>query len=88
MKEKLAQVTSLEGNEIKVIYSHLSSLKELDYLIKSCNKEIYDKFVKDLEDTNNAYQQWWDKISIKYNLPVHEQRNWEFNFRTNTICLL
>jgi len=88
MKQKLTTVDNVEGNEIKNIYAHLSSLRELEYIISSDQNEIYDIYYRDLEKTNEAYQNWWSKISKKYNLPVFEKRNWEYDFRTNTIYIL
>lgn len=88
MKEMLVKVSNIEGEEIRGIYSHLSSLKELEYLINPDHGEVYDRYIKDLNDTNNAYQSWWEKITLKYHLPVNDNRKWEFNFRTNKIYLL
>ena len=88
MKKQLAIVSQLESDEIKVIYAHLTSLKELEYLISSVSKEVFDSYHQDLKKTNQEYQEWWVKISAKYNLPVFEEKNWEFDFRTNTIFLL
>ncbi len=88
MKQKIIAVEPLEGEEIKEIYYHLSALRELEYIVSVQNQELRETFSKDVKRTNEAYQNWWYKISKKYHLPVFEGKNWEFNFRTNTIYLL
>lgn len=88
MKKKLAIVDTHESEEIRDLYSHLSALKEIEYLISSAPKDIYESYYQDLEKTNQDYQDWWSKISDKYNLPKFEGKDWEFDFKTKTIFLL
>lgn len=88
MKTTLAIVEQIERDEINAIYTHLSALKEIEYLISTAPKNVSESYYKDLEKTNKEYQDWWVKISDKYNLPVYDGKDWEFDFRTNTIFLL
>lgn len=88
MKTTLATVEQAERDEIHAIYSHLSALKEIEYLIATAPKDVYDSYYRDLEKTDQEYQDWWVRISTKYNLPAFDGKDWEFDFRTNNIFLL
>lgn len=88
MKTKLATVTQAERDEINAIYTHLSALKEIEYLVATMPKDVCIAYHQDFERTNQAYQDWWEEVSNKYNLPVFDGKDWEFDFKTNTIFLL
>lgn len=88
MKRKLAVIDPKECDQMRAIYSHLSALREIEYLIASTSTDLKDYYYQDLKETNQVYQEWWMNISNKYNLPAYEGKDWEFDFRTNSIYVL
>ena len=50
--------------------------------------DFYAKVIKDLEETQQKYDAWWQKIVSNYNLTSYDVQNLSVNFRTQDIELL
>ena len=89
MKKKLVgQVTVEEKNEIQTLFERRNGLNELAKIVTADNTELYEKLVKDLGETGTKFQNWWDRMSQKYQWESSENGNWEINFDTCEITLV
>ena len=50
--------------------------------------DFYAKVIKDIEETQQKYDEWWQKIVFNYNLTSYDVQNLSVNFRTQDIELL
>ena len=87
-KKLVGQVTPEEKNEIQTLFERRNGLNELAKIITADNVELYEKLVKDMGETGTKFQNWWDRMSQKYNWESVEGGNWEINFDTNEIFLV
>ena len=88
MKRKVGQVTVEEMNEIQTLFERRNGLTELAKILTSENEALYEKLVKDIGDTSTKFQNWWDRMSEKYQWESSECGNWEINFDTCDIYLV
>ena len=88
MKKIVGQVTPEERNEIQALFERRNGLNELAKILTADNVELYEKLVKDLGDTTTRFQNWWNRMSQKYNWESAENGNWEINFDTCDISLV
>ena len=88
MKKKVGQVTPEEKNEIQQLFERRNGLNELAKILSADNTELYEKLVKDMGETGTKFQNWWDRMSQKYQWESAENCNWEINFETNEIYLV
>ena len=86
-KKLIGQVTVEEMKEIQSLYERKNGLSELARIITSDNKELYEKLVKDLGETQLKFQNWWTRMSQAYNWEGVEGGNWEIDFDTCNIYL-
>lgn len=87
-KKIVGQVTVEEKNEIQTLFERRNGLNELAKILTADNAELYEKLVKDMGETNTKFQQWWDRMSQKYNWESAKDGNWEINFETCEINLV
>ena len=88
MKEKIVgKVTVEEKNEILALLERRNGLSELAKILTEDNTDLYEKLVKDMGITGTKFQQWWNKMSQKYQWESVEGGNWEINFETCEILL-
>lgn len=87
-KKIIGQVTVEEKNEIQTLFERRNGLNELAKIVTADNTELYEKLVKDLGETGTKFQNWWDRMSQKYQWESSENGNWEINFDTCEITLV
>jgi len=88
VKELVGQVTQEECNEIKALFERRNGLNELAKILTADNVELYEKLVKDVGETAVKFQNWWDRMSEKYQWKSSENGNWEIDFETLEIYLV
>lgn len=88
MKKLVGQVTPEERNEIQTLFERRNGLNELAKILTTDNADLYEKLVKDMGETSTKFQQWWDRMSLKYHWESTENGNWEINFDTCEIYLI
>ena len=84
----VGQVTVEEKNEIQTLFERRNGLNELAKIVTADNTELYEKLVKDLGETGIKFQNWWDRMSQKYQWESAENGNWEINFDSCEITLV
>ena len=87
-KKIVGQVTVEEKNEIQTLFERRNGLNELAKIVTADNTELYEKLVKDMGETGTKFQNWWDRMSQKYQWESSENGNWEINFDTCEITLI
>lgn len=87
-KKHVGQVTPEERDEIQMLFERRNGLNELAKILTSDNAELYEKMVKDMGETSTKFQNWWTRMSQKYQWESSETGNWEINFDTCDIYLL
>ena len=87
-KKIVGQVTVEEKNEIQTLFERRNGLNELAKIVTTENTDLYEKLVKDLGETGTKFQNWWDRMSQKYQWESSENGNWEINFETCEISLV
>lgn len=88
MKKVISKVTPEERDEIQKLFERKNGLNELARILTSDNEDLYEKIVKDLGETTTKYQNWWTRMSQKYQWESTDNGNWEINFDTCEIFLL
>ena len=87
-KKIVGSVTEEEKTEILRLFERRNGLNELAKILTDDKAELYERLVKDMGETSTKFQQWWDKMSAKYQWESAENGNWEINFQTNGILLI
>lgn len=88
MKKLVGQVTEEEKREIQQLFERQNGLNELAKILTTGNSDLYEKLVKDMGETKQKFQNWWNKMSTQYQWESHENGNWEIDFNTNDIYLV
>jgi CXXX repeat modification system protein len=86
-RKLVGQVTPEEKNEIQALFERRNGLNELAKVLTADNAELYEKLVADMGETGTKFQNWWDRMSQKYNWESSPNGNWEINFDTCEIFL-
>lgn len=86
-RKLVGQVTPEERNEIQMLFERRNGLNELAKILTNDNVELYEKLVKDIGETSTKFQNWWNRMSQKYQWESTENGNWEINFDTCEIFL-
>ena len=84
----VGQVTVEEKNEIQTLFERRNGLNELAKIVTADNTELYEKLVKDMGETGTKFQNWWDRMSQKYQWESSENGHWKINFDTCEITLV
>lgn len=87
-KKIIGHVTVEEKNEIQTLFERRNGLNELAKIVTADNTELYERLVKDMGETGTKFQNWWDRMSQKYQWESSENGNWEINFDTCEITLV
>lgn len=87
MKKVVGSVTAEEKNEIQALFERRNGLNELAKILTVENTELYEKLVKDMGETGLKFQNWWNRMSSKYQWESLEGGNWEIDFDTCEIYL-
>lgn len=88
MKKEVGLVTEDERNEIQSLFERKNGLHELSKILTAENHELYNRLVKDLGETSTKFQNWWDRMSIKYSWEKADNGNWEIDFQNCVIYLV
>lgn len=88
MKKHVGQVTLEEKNEIKHIFERRNGLNELAKILDVENTALYEKVVKDMGENSVNFQNWWDRMSLKYQWESTEGGRWEIDFEDGNIYLV
>ena len=88
IKKVVGQVTPEEKNEIQQLFERRNGLNELVKILTPENTELYEKLVKDLGETANKFQSWWNRMADKYQWESTDDGKWEINFETCEIYLV
>lgn len=88
MEKLVGQVTEEEKKEIQSLFERKNGLSELSKILTADNDSLYEKLIKDMGETGTRFQQWWDRMSTKYEWERDPQGNWEIDFDTNDIYLV
>lgn len=86
-RKLVGQVTPEERDEIQMLFERRNGLNELAKILTSDNAELYEKLVKDMGTTSTKFQNWWNRMSQKYQWESTENGNWEINFDTCEVFL-
>lgn len=87
-KKKVGIVTQEERDEIQTLFKRHSGLSDLAKIISTDNRDLYEKVVNDLGETNTLFQNWWNTKGEKYNWEFVEKGRWQINFETCEIFLV
>ncbi len=88
MKKIVGKVTVEERQEIQSLFERRNGLNELGKVLTADNAELYEKLVKDMGETGSKFQNWWDRMALKYHWESVPNGNWEINFDTCEIYLI
>ena len=87
-RKLVGQVTPEERDEIQTLFERRNGLNELAKILTSENSELYEKLVKDMGETSTKFQNWWNRMSQKYQWESKDNGNWEIDFDTCNIFLV
>ncbi len=87
-KKVVGLVSPEEKDEIQALFERRNGLNELAKIVSADNTELYEKLLKDMGETATKFQQWWDRMSQKYQWESADGGNWEINFETCEILLV
>lgn len=88
MKNEIGKVTEQERDEIQTLFERRNGLNELAKILTTDNNGLYERLVKDLSDTTSKFQNWWDRMSDKYQWESAENGHWEIDFNDCSIYLV
>jgi len=87
-RKLVGQVTPEECDEIQTLFERRNGLNELAKILTSDNADLYEKLVRDMGETSTKFQNWWTRMSQKYQWESSEKGNWEINFDTCEVFLI
>lgn len=88
MKKTVGRVTEEERNEIQALFERRNGLNELAKILTSDNSALYEKLVKDMGETATKFQNWWDRMGVKYQWESADNGSWEIDFNDCKIFLV
>lgn len=88
IKTEIGFVTNEEKQEIQELFERRNGLNELAKVLSSTDMELYERLVIDLGETTTRFQNWWNRMSSKYNWVSSENGHWEIDFETCKIYLV
>lgn len=86
-RKLVGHVTPEERDEIQKLFERRNGLNELAKILTSDNVELYEKLVKDMGETSTKFQNWWNRMSQKYQWESSNNGSWEIDFDTCDIYL-
>lgn len=91
MCKEIININEEERDEIEALNGRKYSLNSLIGTLVDSELEIdernwfYEKLVKDIKRTDDKFEMWWDKVSIKYNLDKTQLDNYYVDFDAKCI---
>lgn len=68
-----------------MLFECRNGISELSQILTIGNEALYEKLVKDLGEIGAKFQNWWNRMSEKYNWDSNEVGNWDIDFETYNI---
>lgn len=88
MNKIVGKVTIEERNEIQQLFEHRNGLDEIAMIIPEKQTVLHNKLVKDIEETNTKFQNWWEEKALKYQWESPEGGKWKIDFKTCDVYLI
>lgn len=88
MRKLVGKVSEYERDQVIVLHGRKYALIELAQLLTKDNCAMYEQIVTDLADTSIKLQEWWNKMSIKYNWEGRDEHGWQIDFNSCNIYLI
>lgn len=79
-KKEIGRVSEKERDEIKDLFDRRNGLAELAKILTVDNGDLYERLVRDLAETSQKFNQWWDDMAAKYSWETIENGHWEIDF--------
>lgn len=86
-KKLVGKVTPEQRDEIQGLFERRNSLKELFPIVSPENRELYERVIADMAETQKKFEQWWSDRGKEYQWESSECGNWEIDFQTCEIFL-
>ncbi len=92
-KEDVGIVTEDEKNEVMCLYERIMGLKEMLPALEikertgENDENLYDRIIHDLGSTKRKQDEWWIRMSNKYQWKMKTGAHWQINFEDNKIYL-
>lgn len=89
MRKTVGSVTENERDEIQALFERRNGLNELAKILTADNNfALYNKLVKDMGETATKFQNWWDRMGVKYKWESADNGSWEIDFNNCRIFLV
>lgn len=88
MKKLVGHVSEDERDYMRVLHGRKYALIELSRLLTKDSCEMYEKILSDLADTSLKSQEWWNKMSQKYQWEGADNCGWQIDFDNCGIYLI
>ena len=88
MNKIVGKITVEERNEIQMLFEHRNGLDEIAMIVSKEQGALYDKLVKDKEETNIRFQNWWEEKALKYQWESTKGGKWKIDFKTCDVYLI
>ncbi|MDJ0764512.1 MAG: CXXX repeat peptide maturase [Myxococcota bacterium] len=92
-KDIVGEVTPEERDQVKKLYIRKTGLVEVVSTLSRLddpavlNGPLYERVIRDVGETQIAFQTWWDNIAQKYNWKKDSNKQWRIEFETCRIYL-
>lgn len=87
MQKYVGTVNEKERNDILNLYEKKLALKNLGIIISRLDEESRARFQKDVEETKQEFDHWWDTMSQKYKFEKDDSGYWSIDFETGQVML-
>jgi len=85
--KKVGTVEFEEAEAMYKIFMRKKALEELEIISDQLTEELKSKLKKEIESTTLRFNDWWSKMSLKYNFENQDMCQWEIDFDTYEIFL-
>ena len=82
----VGKVLESERNEIQTLHRHLQALEELEEVMPT-ESDMLSRLKTDLAATTGKCQEWWNRMSEKYQWESENGGYWEIDFSSCEILL-
>lgn len=88
MDKVISRVTEEERDEIQQLFERRNGLNELAKILTPGNDQLYERLINDMGETSTKFQNWWNRMAIKYQWENVNDGRWEINFDTCEIHIV
>lgn len=82
---QIGEVTAEETNEIQSYHLKRKALQELQLIVNQESDPLYGKLHEDLKNTIQSYNDWWNRMKVKYSWNVPDGKRLRIDFETGRI---